>query len=93
MTLDELLELQRAWGLTHVHIAYLGAKNFLLAHTDEERVLGTHGPVCEVHEWLVEHAGPPAPLGLYVITPHDADQYSESYPYEPYDLHRLESMT
>jgi Family of unknown function (DUF6085) len=93
MTLEELLDLQRAWSLTNVHIVDVGEKNFRLAHTDLERMGGGGLDQCRVHDWLVERAGPPAPIGLYIVTPHVADQYSESFPYEPFDLHRLEPIT
>ena len=83
MTLEELIELQRAWGLGSVHLVELDMTSFRLAHTDEERAAGTNHKPCPVHQWLENSAGPPAPLGIYVVT---AER-------DTWELHRLEPMT
>lgn len=80
MTLEELIALQKAWGLTHVHIVELGPTDWRLAHTDMERAAGTNNKPCPFHQWLSDRPGPPAPAGLYVITA------------EPWELHRLQSV-
>lgn len=93
MTLEELIDLQYAWGLTNVHIVDIGPKDFRLAHTDVERAAGSNGRPCPIHEWLADRAGPPAPAGIYVVTEHEVDAYSEHYGAEPWELHRLKPIT
>jgi len=89
MTVDEVVALQAAQGLGHVHVVWLGDRGFAMAHTDYERAMGAPLEMCRIHQWLTEHPGPPAPVGVYIISAHEPDGYSESYRSDPWELHRL----
>ena len=93
MTLEELLELQQHWGLGDVHIVDLQETSFNLAHTNAERAHGENNRQCRIHAWLASHGGPPKPVGLYTITTHEPDGYSESYRSEPWQLHPIQKVT
>lgn len=72
-TLADLIRLQRELGCGDVHMVRLEAKDFYVAHTDEERADGTNTADCPIHEWLVNLDGPPAPIGTYIALP-DSDE-------------------
>lgn len=90
VTLDELIVLQRARGLEHVHLAAIGGTGFHLAHTDDERARGENTEACRVHRWLAERDEAPAEPGVYAVLAHEPDAYSESYRSDPWDLYPLD---
>lgn len=91
-TIDDLKALQRRRNLADVHVCWIGPKGFVIAHTDEERAT-IDLEECELHRWLTDRAGPPKPIGYYVVTPHQVDAYSESYPVARFDFEPLEAGT
>jgi hypothetical protein len=82
MTLDEVIEYQKANGFGDIHVVYFDLDRFHLAHTDLERQMrqdvGFNLHDCPVHEWLSTFDGPPA-LGLCGITAREHDGYSDSF--------------
>jgi hypothetical protein len=92
MTLEELLMLQQAMKLGHVHVAAINETDFTLAHTDHERATGTNTPDCRIHQWLAGMDEAPAPVGLYIVTAHEPDGYSESYRSEPWELQSVSNL-
>ncbi len=90
-SIDDLKALQRRLGLLDTHVVYLGAKQFVVAHTDAERA-SIDLETCELHSWLYRRDGPPAEIGYYTARPHEPDSRSETYMAEPWDLEPLPSL-
>jgi hypothetical protein len=86
-----VVELQRRRDLGGVHVCYFDRSGFVCAHTDEERAAGLRpGDDCDVTRWLVSLDGMPTDgPGYRIVVPHEADQYSESYPVPPFDVEPL----
>lgn len=67
MTIDELVAKQAELSEGDVHLVYLDADKWYVAHTDEERAEGLEAMTdCDLNDWLESFDEPPKPLGLYV---------------------------
>ena len=83
--IDDLKALQRRLNLLDVHVVWIGADKFVIAHTDEERA-SIDLADCELHRWLTDEPRAPVRVGYYVVTPHVVDAYSEPYPVARFDF-------
>lgn len=83
-TIEDLKALQARLG-TPDHVVWLGPSGFVIAHTDAERAAIDLGD-CDLHGWLQGLDAPPEDPGYYIVVPHEADSYSESYMADPWDF-------
>lgn len=91
-TPTELVDLQSALGLSHVHVAEIAEDGWTLAHTDDEREEWGTLTNCPLGLWLAELDSAPAEPGVYVVEPHEPDQYSEPYGAQPWEFCLLEDV-
>lgn len=79
MTLDELIALQKLYGITDQHLVYIGEyeDGFRIAHTDAERAVANEAPLwkCKLHDWLRSLDEPPVPHGVYTAHMDDSGEY------------------
>jgi hypothetical protein len=86
---DTVLELL---GPIDEHLVDLGDQHFTVTHPLTERFEGRMHE-CELHKWLSEQDGPPAPPGRYRARRHQPDAYSEPYGVDPWELERVREGT
>jgi hypothetical protein len=90
LTIEELKRVQHHADRMDVHFVSLDEDGFTIAHTDDERAHLGDLEKCSLHQWLLRE-GPPeigdeAPAGIYIVTAHEPDGYSESYRSDPWEF-------